>query len=391
MTDIETPEQSAFRADVRAFITDNLPAETARTFHGAQRHSFEQMIEWHRILGTRGWSAPSWPQEHGGPGWTHMQQHIFDCEAMAAGAPRLRPFGTKMIGPVLMRYGSAEQKARYLPHILAGSEYWCQGFSEPGAGSDLASLKTKAVRTDDGYCVTGQKTWTTTAQHADWMFALVRTDPDAERPQKGISMVLIDMAAPGVKVKPIITMDGDHHVNDVFLDNVHVPFDQLVGEENAGWTYAKYLLASERATIANVGQSKAELGVLKRIAAGKRDGNRSLLDDDAFATRLIDLEADLTALELTNLRMLSSLEPGKDVGAISSFLKLRGTEVQQRIAELAMDAASGGGVRPVGMEDHAADAYGTHGWLYSRAFSIFGGSSEIQKNIVAKQVLGLGG
>lgn len=382
-----SPADLAFRNEVRAFIADTLPHDIAETFHNAGRHSFAQMMRWHQILHEKGWVAPHWPVEHGGAGWSVMQQHIFDTEAMAAGAPRLRPFGLRMIGPILIHFGNDAQRARFLPPILSGEEYWCQGFSEPGAGSDLASLTTRAERDGDDYIVTGQKTWTTTGQHADWMFALVRTDPKAERPQKGISMLLIDMKSPGVTVRPIITIDGDHHVNDVFLDNVRVPVRNLVGQENKGWDYAKFLLAHERVTVANVGQAKAEIALLKRLARA-----RGRLDDPVFATRLVDLEADMSALEVTNLRMLSQLGPNGDAGALSSFLKLRGTEIQQRITELAMDVM-GPEAAPwradTGNARRGPEGYGTHGWLFSRAFTVFGGSSEIQKNIVAKQILGL--
>ena len=384
-----TKADLAFRDEVRRFLAESLQEDISATFFGYRRHSWEQMIRWHKILGQKGWAAPHWPVEHGGTGWTPMQQYIFDSEAMLAGAPRLRPFGLKMIGPVLIRFGSDEQKARFLPGILNGEDYWCQGFSEPGAGSDLASLKTRAVREGDEYVVNGQKTWTTTAQHAEWMFTLVRTDPSAERPQSGISMLLIRLDSPGVTVRPIRTIDGDHHVNEVFLEDVRVPFDLLVGEENKGWTYAKYLLGNERVSIANVGQSKAELTLLKRLAAERYRDGVALIDDPVFGAKLADLEADFLAQKVTNLRMLSSVSPGGEVGALSSFLKLRGSEIQQRIQELAMEAA-GAEAAPwqVLRAGEAKDGYGTHGWLFSRAFTIFGGSSEVMKNIVAKQILG---
>lgn len=383
--------ERAFRTEVRAFLNAHLPEDISATFFGYQRHSWHQMIRWHKILAEHGWVASHWPVEHGGTGWTPMQQYIFDSEAMMAGAPRLRPFGLKMIGPVLMQFGSEVQKARFLPRILSAEDYWCQGFSEPGAGSDLASLKTRAVREGDSYVVNGQKTWTTTAQHADWMFTLVRTDPQATRPQQGISMLLIDLKSPGVEVRPIRTIDGDHHVNEVFLDNVRVPADLLVGEENKGWTYAKYLLGNERVSIANVGQSKAELTLLKRLAAERYRDGVALIDDQVFGAKLADLEADFLAQEVTNLRMLTSVAPGGEVGALSSFLKLRGSEIQQRIQELAMEAAGADAapwraLRKTGQS--AKDGYGTQGWLFSRAFTIFGGSSEVMKNIVAKQILG---
>ncbi|MEM6847715.1 MAG: acyl-CoA dehydrogenase family protein [Pseudomonadota bacterium] len=374
----------AFQAEVRAFLGANLPGDMPATFFAYRRHSFDQMMRWHKILAAAGWVAASWPVEHGGTGWSPMQQYIFDAEAMMAGAPRLRPFGLKMIGPVLMRFGTEAQKTRFLPKILSAEDYWCQGFSEPGAGSDLAALRTRAVRDGDDYVVDGQKTWTTTAQHANWMFTLVRTDPEADKPQAGISLVLVNMNDPGVTVRPIRTIDGDHHVNEVFLDSVRVPADLLVHEENRGWDVAKFLLGNERVGIANVGQSKAELLLLKRLALA-----RGLLDDPVFAAKLADLEADFMAQEVTNLRMLSAMAPGGDVGPLASLLKLRGSEIQQRIQELAMEAAGADAAPWRADGEHTADDYGTHGWLFSRAFTIFGGSSEVMKNIVAKQSLGL--
>ena len=374
----------AFRDEVRAFLAANLPREISETFFSYRRHSFAEMIRWHRILAARGWAAPGWPVEHRGPGWSPMQQYIFDAEAMMAGAPRLRPFGLKMIGPVLIRFGTERQKDRFLPPILSGEHYWCQGFSEPGAGSDLAALRTAARRDGGAYVVNGQKMWTTTAQHADWMFTLVRTDPDAEKPQAGISMLLIDMTSPGVTVRPIRTIDGDRHVNEVFLDEVRVPENLLVHEENRGWDVAKFLLGNERVSIANVGQSKAELLLLKRLAA-----DTGLMDDPVFGARLADLEADFLAQEVTNLRMLSSIRPGTDIGPLASLLKLRGSEIQQRIQELAMEAAGDRAAPWRSVDARRPDGYGTHGWLFSRAFTIFGGSSEVMKNIVAKQGLGL--
>ena len=261
-----TDSEIAFRDEVRTFLAAKLPQDMRDTHFGFRRHSWEQMFRWHKIAAEQGWVAPYWPVENGGTGWSPVQQYIFDEEAMLAGAPRLRSFGLKMLGPVLIRYRSDAQKERFLPRILNGEDYWCQGFSEPGAGSDLASLKTRAERDRDIYRINGQKTWTTTSQHANWMFALVRTDPDAARPQQGISFVLIDMSLPGVEVRPIITIDGDHHVNEVFLNDVEIPADMLVGEENKGWTYAKYLLGNERVGIANVGQNKAEMRLLRAIA-----------------------------------------------------------------------------------------------------------------------------
>lgn len=386
-----TNNEIAFREEVRAFIEASLPKDIRETHFGFRRHSWDQMFRWHKIVAAQGWVAPSWPVEFGGTGWSPVQQYIFDEEAMLAGAPRLRPFGLKMLGPVLIRYGTDAQRAYFLPRILNGDDYWCQGFSEPGAGSDLAGLKTRAVRNGNIYRVSGQKTWTTTGQHANWMFALVRTDPDAPRPQQGISFLLIDTTLPGVEVCPIVTMEGDHHVNEIFLNDVEVPVDMLVGEENKGWTYAKYLLGNERIGIANVGQNKAEMRLLRAIALKERRNGKSLIDDPVFANKLADLEADFMALEITNLRMLSSVEFGGDSAALAPFLKLRGSEIQQRINELAMEAAGPRAARwnDPQSEEAAIDRYGTHGWLLSRAYTIFGGSSEVMKNIVAKQKLAL--
>ena len=386
-----TERENAFREDVRAFLEAKLPEDISDTHFGFQRHSWEQMFRWHKIVAEQGWVAPYWPVEYGGTGWTPVQQYIFDEEAMMAGAPRLRPFGLKMLGPVLIKYGSEAQKAHFLPRILNGEAYWCQGFSEPGAGSDLASLKTRAVRDGDVYRINGQKTWTTTGQHANWIFILARTDPNTPRPQQGISFFMVDMTLPGVEVRPILTIEGDHHVNEVWFNDVEVPAEMLVCEENKGWTYAKYLLGNERVGIANVGQNKAEMRLLRAIALTEKRNGNPLIDDPVFATKLADLETDFAALEITNLRMLSSIKPGGDSAALAPFLKLRGSEIQQRINELAMEAAGPRAARwgePDG-EEAAMDRYGTHGWLLSRAYTIFGGSSEVMKNIVAKQTLAL--
>ncbi len=386
-----TDSENAFRDEVRAFLMAKLPQDIRDTHFGFERHSWDQMFRWHKIVAEQGWVAPFWPVEYGGTGWTPVQQYIFDEEAMMAGAPRLRPFGLKMLGPVLIRYGTEAQKAYFLPRILNGEDYWCQGFSEPGAGSDLASLKTRAVRDGDVYRITGQKAWTTTGQHANWIFILARTDPDAPRPQQGISFLMVDMTLPGVEVRPIITIEGDHHVNEVWFNDVEVPADMLVGEENKGWSYAKYLLGNERVGIANVGQNKAEMRLLRAIALKEQRDGKPLIDDPVFATKLADLETDFAALEITNLRMLSSIKPDGDSAALAPFLKLRGSEIQQRINELAMEAAGPRAARwaePDG-EEVAMDRYGTHGWLLSRAYTIFGGSSEVMKNIVAKQILAL--
>lgn len=386
-----TDSEIAFREDVRAFLHAKLPRDIRDTHFQFQRHSWEQMFRWHKIVAEQGWVAPYWPLEYGGTGWTPVQQYIFDEEAMMAGAPRLRPFGLKMLGPVLIKFGAEAQKAHFLPRILNGEHYWCQGFSEPGAGSDLASLKTRAVRNGDIYLINGQKTWTTTGQHANWIFILARTDLDAPRPQQGISFFMVDMTLPGVEVRPIITIEGDHHVNEVWFNDVEVSADMLVGEENKGWNYAKYLLGNERVGIANVGQNKAEMRLLRAIALKETRNGKPLIDDPVFATKLADLETDFAALEITNLRMLSSIKPGEDSAALAPFLKLRGSEIQQRINELAMEATGprAGRWRDPSSDEDTIAQYGTHGWLLSRAYTIFGGSSEVMKNIIAKQTLEL--
>ncbi|MBV7394065.1 acyl-CoA dehydrogenase family protein [Mameliella sediminis] len=381
-------EDRAFREEVVTFLDRAMPEDIKRSFLDMRRHTQEQSMRWHRILAAQGWAAPHWPKEHGGAGWTPIQQYILEVESAMRGAPRVRPFALKMFGPVLIRYGSETQKDRYLDPMMKAEEFWCQGFSEPGAGSDLASLKTRAERTNHGYKINGSKTWTTMGHHADFMFALVRTDPGAAKRQAGISMVIIDMKAPGVTVRPIVTIDGDHHVNEVFLDNVEIPAENLVGEENAGWSIAKFLLQNERVSIANVGLSKAQFALLKRLAARPDQDGQTRIDDPVLARRFADLDTDLLALEVTNLRMLTALQGGADPGVLSSYLKLRGTEIQQRIAELAMDLAGPDGLRWQQDTAPPEDLYGLNLWLYSRAFTIFGGSSEIMKNIIAKQIMG---
>ena len=293
-------------------------------------------MRWHNILADHGWGAPNWPVEHGGTGWNALQRLIFEVECFKAGAPRLLPFGLSMIGPVLMKYGSAEQQARLLPRMLRVEDWWCQGYSEPGSGSDLASLKTRAVRDGDEYVVNGQKTWTTLAQYADWMFCLVRTDPDA-RAQRGISMLLLDMRAPGVTVRPIRTLDGGHDVNEVWLENVRVPVSNLVGEENQGWTYAKYLLGHERTGIAGLGHCHRELGILKQMAARAQSHGKPLLADSRIRDRISRIEVDIMALEMLLLRVAASNDgtPGPE----ASVLKIRGSEIQQDLAMLQMEVA----------------------------------------------------
>ncbi|KAG4081049.1 hypothetical protein HA402_010220 [Bradysia odoriphaga] len=356
------------------------------------------MEEWHAILHRRGWLAPHWPQEHGGTGWNVVQNFIFENECALANAPRIVPFGLSMLGPVLIKYGNEAQKKYWLPRILNGADWWCQGYSEPGAGSDLASVKTRAVRDGDHYIVNGQKTWTTLGQHANMIFCLVRSSAQG-RPQESISFLLIDMHAPGVEVRPIITLDGEHEVNEVFFSDVRVPVENLIGEENRGWTYAKYLLTYERTNIAGVGLSSAALERLKAVAANQMKNGLALTRDPAFAARLAKVEIDLDNMRTTNLRVIAAAAGGGVPGAESSMLKIRGTQIRQEISSLyrramgvyarphpvgVMHADYRG--QPIGPEgsDSAAAQYFNH-----RKLSIFGGSNEIQKNIVAKMILGL--
>ena len=392
-----TPEDAAFRDEVRAFIADRYPADLRAKQENHRELDREDYLAWHRILGERGWSAPAWPKEYGGPGWTPVQKFIFAEELAAAGTVPILPFGVSMVAPVIQAFGTPEQKSKFLPPILKGDTWWCQGYSEPGAGSDLASLATKAVRDGDHYIVNGQKTWTTLAQHADWGFFLVRTDPAAKK-QEGISFLLIDMKTPGVSVRPIITLDGAHEVNEVWLEDVRVPVENRVYKENEGWTCAKFLLAHERTGIAGVARSKRGLEKLRTIAAEEMQDGKPLTEDPFFARRIAELEIDLMALEFTELRSLSREGAGKGPGPESSLLKIKGTEIQQRATELVLEAAGqygaphldeempGDNALPVGpiYARGVADTY-----FNMRKASIYGGSNEIQRNIIAKAVLGL--
>lgn len=391
-----TPQERQFREEVRAFATDKLPQDIRDKVLRHQRLERDDYVRWHNILADRGWGAPNWPVEHGGTGWNALQRLIFEVECFKAGAPRLLPFGLSMIGPVLMKYGSAEQQARLLPRIIRVEDWWCQGYSEPGSGSDLASLSTRAVRDGDTYIVNGQKTWTTLAQYADWMFCLVRTDPEA-RAQRGISMLLLDMQSPGVTVRPIRTLDGGHDVNEVWLENVRVPAANLVGVENQGWTYAKYLLGHERTGIAGLGHCHRELGVLKHMAARANSRGRPLLADSRFRDRISRIEVDIMALEMLLLRVASNNDgtPGPE----ASVLKIRGSEIQQDLAMLQMEVAgpdawpydpdwlqADNGYSGPGPEMAAAAGAG---YADMRKTSIYGGTTEVQKGIIARLVLGL--
>ena len=393
-----TPEEEAFRADVRAFIKDNLPKDLAAKVKAGQRLTRKDQEDWHAILNKKGWLAYHWPKEHGGTGWTAVEKFIFDDECALAGGPRLVPFGISMLGPVLIKYGNDVQKSHWLPRILNGDDWWCQGYSEPGAGSDLASLKTTAVREGDHYVVNGQKTWTTQGQHANMMFCLVRTNKEVKS-QQGISFVLIDMNQPGVEVRPIRTLDGDKEVNEVFLTDVKVPLENLVGEENKGWTYAKYLLTYERTGIAGVGFSMAALEKLKIIADRVQRNGKPLAQDPQFATRMAKIEIDLQNMQTTNLRVIASVAGGGVPGAESSMLKIKGTVIRQELLSLIrramgpyaipfIEAAQYGDYADasVGPEEAATAAAN---YFNYRKLSIFGGSNEIQRNIISKMILGL--
>jgi alkylation response protein AidB-like acyl-CoA dehydrogenase len=391
-----TAEDIAFRGTVRAFLEANLPSDLQKKVRNHLRLSRSDYVRWHQIVAHQGWAAPSWPVEYGGPGWTQTQRHIWEEECGRAGTPQILPFGVTMVAPVIMAFGNDAQKAYYLPRILNCEDWWCQGYSEPGAGSDLASLKTTAERVGDHYIVNGQKTWTTLAQHADMIFCLVRTDGTV-RKQEGISFLLIDMKSPGITVRPIITLDEDHEVNEVFFDNVKVPVQNLIGQENKGWTYAKYLLGHERTGIAAVGRSKRELLFLKKIASERCKHGKPLLQDPVFAARVANLEIELMALETTVLRVITreSHTPGPE----ASMLKVRGTEIQQMLAELMIEALGPDALAfdteyLEGRADHAVtgdDAAAPLAAYYfnSRKTSIYGGSNEIQKNIITQMILGL--
>ncbi|MBN8492757.1 MAG: acyl-CoA dehydrogenase family protein [Burkholderiales bacterium] len=385
-------EENAFRAEVRAFLQQAWTPELAARVDDDD--SYPQAIgEWQRRLFERGWVAPGWPRQHGGCEWTPTQRYLYELERSAIGAPEVPPFGIKMVGPVIIQFGNAAQQARFLPRILRAQDWWCQGYSEPGAGSDLASLKTRAERAGDHYIVNGQKIWTTYAQHADWMFCLVRTDHAARR-QDGISFLLIDMKTPGIRVQPIVSIDGVHSLNEVFFDNVRVPVDNLVGEQDRGWTYAKSLLAHERTAIAGVGDSKRRLRRLRQLAQRETCGGKPLAEDPILQARLADIEIELMALETMELRALFEASKGKGPGPESSLLKIKGSEVQQAIQAVMMELAGlYGAVLPGGLDaqaighdfgDEARRAY-----MYGRAATIYGGSNEVQKNITAKAVLGL--
>lgn len=393
-----TQEQLAFRDEVRAFLEKTVSDEVRRKIFMNEPLSPEDRIEWQKALYAQGWGAPSWPVEYGGTGWDAVQRHIFDEECARYGAPEQLAFGIKMVAPVIQKYASQEQKDFFLPRIISGQDWWCQGYSEPGAGSDLASLKTTAVRDGDYYVVNGQKTWTTLAQFADWIFCLVRTDPTAKK-QEGISFLLIDMKTPGITVRPIIMLDDGHEINEVWFENVRVPAKNLVGEENKGWTYAKFLLGHERTGIARVGRSKAALARLKEMLAN-RTGNdgKPLIEDVRFRDRVAAVELELQALEITNLKLVSTEGKQHNPGPEASILKVKGSEIQQTLAELASQALGPYGVAHLldnDEHDNISSAFPTDfehltGHSFNvRKTTIYGGSSEVQKGIITRTMLGL--
>lgn len=392
-------DELAFREEIRTFLKKQLPEDISQKTRSGRAIAAGDYTRWQKILHQRGWGAPSWPKQFGGTGWGPVQLHIYDEEAAAAGAPRVIPFGLKMVAPVIMAFGNPQQQQRHLPGILSGEDWWCQGYSEPGAGSDLASLKTRAERQGDHYIVNGQKTWNTLGQHANWIFCLVRTDPNAPRQQQGISFLLIDMKTPGITVRPIITMEGAHEVNEVWLENVKVPVENRIGEENKGWTYAKFLLGHERTNIAGVGASRRELQRLKTIATAEIKNGRPLIEDPLFAARIAQVEIDLMALEITNLRALSAESEKRAPGPEASILKIKGTEIQQTLSELMMyavgpyalpfqrESSEEGDLKSVVGPQYAAPLAAAY--CNVRKVTIYGGSNEIQRNIISQMILGL--
>jgi len=388
-----TPEELAFRAEIRAWVAENLPQDISRKVHAAQRLTRDDLQRWARILGKKGWLGWGWPKAFGGPGWSAVHRHLFEEECALAGAPRVVPFGPIMVAPVIMAFGSPEQQRRFLPGIASGDVWWSQGYSEPGSGSDLASLKTRAERRGDKYVVNGQKTWTTLGQYGEWIFCLVRTNTEG-KPQTGISFLLIDMKSPGITVRPIVLLDGEPEVNEVFFDNVEVPAENLIGEENKGWTCAKHLLAHERTNIADVNRAKREIERLRRIARAE-----GVYDEPRFRDQVALLEVDIVALEMLVLRVLSAEKSGKQSLDIAGLLKIKGSEIQQRYTELMMLAA-GPFTQPYVREAMEAgwqgDWFARFGdcaplagtYFNYRKTTIYGGSNEVQRNIVAQTVLG---
>jgi len=385
-------EEQAFRLEVRAWVQAHLPEDLAYKVRNGLRLSKDDMQRWYRILGKKGWLCVGWPKEFGGPGWNAVQKHLFEEECSLAGAPRVLAFGPVMVAPIIIAFGTPEQKKRFLPGIASGDIWWSQGYSEPGAGSDLVALKTRAERAGDHYIVNGQKAWTTYGQYGDWIFCLVRTSTEG-KPQNGISFLLIDMRSPGLTVQPIRLLDGEYEVNEVFFDQVKVPVDNLIGEENKGWTYAKYLLSHERTSIANVARAKRELERLKRIAAAE-----GMTADEGFRREIAKLDIDIIALEMLVLRVLSAEKSGRQSLDIAGLLKVRGSELQQQLSELMMLAAGPGALPRIEEAMEAGGEAEAVGAAYCaplaakyfnmRKTTIYGGTNEVQRNIIAQTVLG---
>ena len=394
-----SPEELAFQEEVRAFFRDEFPEDMRQKRDKGMELDPEDQVRWQQLLNKKGWAGINWPVEYGGTGWTPVQKYIYATEEANANAPLVVPFGLSMVGPVIYTFGSNEQKQRFLPDILASNVWWCQGYSEPGSGSDLASLKTRADLVGDHFVVNGTKTWTTLGQHADWIFCLVRTNTDVARRQEGISFILIDMKSPGVSVTPIILLDGVHEVNEIHFENVEVPVENLVGEEGKGWTYGKVLLQHERANIAGVARSRYRLRRLRQQVKSSVRGGAPLSGDKNFMRRLAAVEVELKALEYTELRTLAAVSSGKAPGPESSILKVKGTEIQQAIDMLYVQAAGYYALpyvpdqyKPDFADQYVGEEAETQSslrYFNNRKASIYGGSNEIQKNIIAKHVLGL--
>ena len=387
-----SPQEEAFRNEVRVWLAASVPSDLRRKVLEYEELTRDDLLRWHRILAQRGWIAPAWPREWGGTGWTPVQRYLFEEECALAAAPPVAPFGVMMCAPVLLRFGTEAQKRRFLPRIYDGEDFWCQGYSEPDSGSDLASLKMRAVRRGAHYVLNGQKIWTTLAHFADWMFCLVRTGSGGGRRQEGISFLLVDMKTPGITVRPLILLDEAHEVNEVFFDDVAVPVENLVHRENEGWTVAKYLLGYERLNTGRIGVSKRELARLKEIAARTVKNGRPLLADVRFRDRLARVEIELMALEMTNLRFVDEMQRTGAIGPEVSMLKIRGTEIQQELTELRMQAAGRAArrFRPIDYEgfDRQTAALAPR-YFNFRKTSIYAGSNEIQRNLIARGLLGL--
>jgi alkylation response protein AidB-like acyl-CoA dehydrogenase len=398
-----SPDEEKFRGEVRAFFDAEVPKDIRSKLELGRRISKDDMVRWQKILHRKGWGAPGWPKQFGGTGWNIVQQHIFEEERAASNAPPQNPFAQKMLAPVIQAFGNAAQQEYFLPRIITGEDWWCQGYSEPGSGSDLASLRTSAVRQGDHYIVNGQKTWNTMGQYADWIFALVRTSAEG-RQQQGISFLLIDMKSPGVSVRPIIMLDGEHEINDIFFDNVKVPIQNLIGEENKGWTYAKFLLSHERSGNAGIGACKRALKKLKQIATEQPANGKPLIEDSRFRDRIAQVEMELMALEITNLRVLSGFaKDQKALGPEVSMLKIKGSEIIQTLAELKMHALGHDALpyvrEALDMGWTGNPALNTHYGSYApplsgqyfnqRKTTIYAGSTEVQKNIISQMILGL--